>query len=138
MGKVLPGILAAQLEICFQCFQLVVNGQPARLRSRERARADHIRADFPQTGFQNLFGGLWVRALRALAEILWFFFLLRLWTTTFSRKDGFTRRVRFQPNVTLLHSDRLVSTALSFIFLNVTFQRHSRRIASSVGTGKAL
>ena len=68
MGKVLPGILAAQLEICFQCFQQVVNGQPARLRSRERARADHIRADFPQTGFQNLFGGLWVRALRALAE----------------------------------------------------------------------
>jgi len=48
------------------------------------------------------------------------FFRLWLWTTTFSREDGFTRRIRFQPNVTLLHSDRLVSTALSFIFLNVT------------------
>src|SRR6266566_2690344 len=70
MGKVLPGILTAQLEICFQYFQQIVNGQPARLRSRERARADHIRADFPQAGFQNLFGGLWVRALGALAEFL--------------------------------------------------------------------
>ena len=35
-------------------------------------------------------------------------------------RHGFTRRIRFQPNVSLLHSDRLVSTALSFIFLNVT------------------
>jgi len=33
---------------------------------------------------------------------------------------GSPRRIRFQSNITLLHSDRLVSTALSFIFLNVT------------------
>ena len=45
-----------------------MSGQPARLRSSERARADHIPAEFPQTGFQNLFGHLWVRALRALSE----------------------------------------------------------------------
>ena len=54
-------------------------------------------------------------------------------------RHGFTRRIRFQPNVTLLHSDRLVSTALSFIFFEChCFQKYSRRIASSVGIGKAL